>query len=93
MEIGLMRLSSVLVWKLLPWLLMTRLTPRKIWMVPPSRVVCLGVGIVVGSSIGCIHVFSEHLLSVNRTLLKQVGENMAIGATRIDHLCWFDLVH
>jgi len=33
-----------------------QMTPRKIWMVPPSWVVCLGVGIVIGSRIGCIHV-------------------------------------
>jgi len=49
MEVGLMCLSSVLMWKLLTWLLRTRMTPRKIWMVPPSRVVCLGVRIIIGS--------------------------------------------
>jgi len=62
-------------------------------MVPLSRVVCLGVWIIVGSGIGCIHVFREHLLSlVNMTLLKQVRESMAIGATELITcvgLTWF----
>ena len=48
-----------------------RLTSRKIWMIPPSRVVRLGVRIVSESGVGCIHTIREHLLSlVNRTLLK-----------------------
>jgi len=37
---------------------------KKIWMVPPSRVVRLGVRIIIGSGIGCIHIFREHLLSL-----------------------------
>ena len=33
--------SSILMWKLFPWLFRTRLTLRKIRMIPPSRVVRL----------------------------------------------------
>ena len=67
--------------------------PCEIWMVPPSRVVCFGVWIVVGFGICCIHIFREHLSLINRILLKQVGESMTVGTTRIDHWCWVDLIH
>ena len=64
MEIGLMSLSSILMWKLLSWMLRTRLTPRKIRMIPPSRIVCLGVRIIIGSGVGCIYTVREYLLSL-----------------------------
>ena len=36
-----------------------RLTTREIWMVPPSRVVCFGVWIVVRSGVCCIHILRD----------------------------------
>ena len=79
-----MRLSRILVCKWLPWLLVTRLTPREIWMVPPSRVVCFEVWIVVRSGVCCIHILRVHLSLVDRTLLKQVVKSMAVRTTRGD---------
>ena len=72
MKIGLMSLSGILMWKLLSWLLRTRLTPKKIGMISPSRVVRLGVRIVIESSVGCIHTIREHLLSLVCWTLPQI---------------------
>ena len=59
----------------------------------PSRVVCFGVWIVVGSGVCSIHIFLIHLRLVNRTLFEQMVKIMAIGTTRVDHRWWVDLVH
>ena len=61
-------------------------------MIPPLRVVCFGVWIVVGSGICCIHIFRVHVSLVNKTILKQVGESMAVGTTGLITsvgLTWF----
>ena len=56
LETGLMTLSSELAGKVLSCLLRIRLTPRKVGMIPPSRILNLGVGFVVFSSESYIHV-------------------------------------
>jgi len=44
---------------------------KKIGMIPPFWVVYLGVRIVIGAGVGCIHTVREHLLSlINWTLLE-----------------------
>jgi len=91
-ETGLMRLSRVLMWELLPWLLMTKLTPWEIWIVPPSGVIYFGLWIVIRSGLCCIQIFRIHLSLVDETLLKQMVESMTIGTTWINHWCWVNLV-
>ena len=73
------------MWKGWPRLLRTRLTPRKIWMVSPSRIVRFGVWVVIGSGICNIRVLLKNLRVVNRTLFEHVIQIMAVGATRVDH--------
>jgi len=55
LKIRLSTLSSELVGKNLSRLLKTRLTPRKVGMIPPSRIVSLGVGIEIWSSKGWLY--------------------------------------
>jgi len=93
-EIGLIAMSRELIMKIWSVLLMAVLTPWKIGMIPPSRIVSLGVWIVIQSGKNCIHVVWYHLLSfVNWTFFKDMDWCMSVSATWICHLWLIDLVY